>query len=71
VALSNGSETKRCVLITIIFNIKLEKVILSAQDNNLGTSIGATQIDVVRFLDDPKPDRGSKEIIVVQNTRTL
>jgi len=65
-----GLKQNRCVLITI-FNIALEKAILSAQDKNLGTSIGATQIDVVSFVDYPEPDRGSKKIIVVQIIRTV
>lgn len=46
-----------------------KKVIFSIQDKNLGAhlgdNIGATQIDVVSFRDGPKPDIGSKEVIVI------
>jgi len=54
---------------SLLFNITLKKLILSVQDNNLGTylgdSIGATQIYVVSFVVGPKPDGGSKEIIIL------
>jgi hypothetical protein len=53
-----------------LFNISLEKIISNVKNNNLGTNIGATQIDILGFADDLNLIGDSVEI-VEQNTNIL
>jgi hypothetical protein len=54
----------------LLFNIALEKIIRNVKNNNLGTNIGATQINILGFADNLNLIGDSMEI-VEQNINTL
>jgi hypothetical protein len=54
----------------LLFNIALEKVIISVKHNGYGLEVGASKLDALGFVDDLNPIGNSKET-VVNNAATL